>query len=97
MGPASKEVKIKTSIESTFFEFSFLNLKNSPSVKGKRRKTIMRSYLKANPNALNAKKNSEDGLIVLKYTFCIRPISSNSPNEKTNTITINDAAYDARV
>ncbi len=65
MGPASKEVKTKTSIESTFFEFSFLNLKNRPSVKGKRLKTITKSYLKAYPNALNAKKNSEDGLIVL--------------------------------
>ena len=98
MGPASKEVKIKTSIESTFFEFSFLNLKNSPSVKGKRLKTIMRSYLKANPNALNAKKNSEDGLIVLEYTTRSPTYrSSNSPNEKTNNITISDAAYDARV
>ena len=43
---------------STFFVFSFLNLKNNPSVKGKRLKTITRSYLKASPIALNAKKNS---------------------------------------
>ena len=77
-------------MESAFLEFSFLNLKNNPSVKGKRLKTIMRSYLKVYPNALNAKKNSEDEILIMsKYML--------SPNEKTNNITISDAAYDARV
>ena len=77
-------------MESAFLEFSFLNLKNNPSVKGKRLKTIMRSYLKVYPNALNAKKNSEDEILIMsKYML--------SPNEKTNNITISDVAYDARV
>ena len=44
----------------------------------------MRSYLRANPNALNAKKNSEgEKLIMSKYML--------SPNERTNNITISDA------
>ena len=90
IGPASKAVKIKTRIESAFFAFSFLNLKNSPSVTGKRLRTITRSYLKMYPNALNAKKNSEyEILIMLKYML--------SPNEKTNNIMISTAAYDASV
>ena len=77
-------------MESAFLEFSFLNLKNNPSVKGKRLKTIMRSYLKVYPNALNAKKNSEGEILIMsKYML--------SPNEKTNNITTSDAAYDARV
>ena len=75
---------------SIFFEFSFLNLKNNPSVKGKRLKTMMRSYLNAYPSALNANKNSEDEMLITsKYML--------SPNEKTNNIIINDAAYDTRV
>ena len=70
--------------------FSFLNLKNNPNVKGKRLKTITRSYLKVYPNAFSAKKNSEDEkLIMLKYML--------SPNEKTTNITINEAAYDTMV
>ena len=77
-------------MESILFEFSFLNLKNNPSVKGKRLKTMMRSYLKAYPSALNANKNSEDEMLITsKYML--------SPNEKTNNIIINDAAYDTRV
>ena len=77
-------------MESAFLEFSFLNLKNNPSVKGKRLKIIMRSYRKVFPNALNAKKNSEGEILIMsKYML--------SPNEKTNNITISDAAYDARV
>ena len=50
----------------------------------------MRSYRKVFPNALNAKKNSEDEILIMsKYML--------SPNEKTNNITISDVAYDARV
>ena len=89
MGPASKAVKIKTNIESAFFAFSFLNLKNNPSVKGKRLKTITRSYLKASPNALNAKKNSEDEISIMSY--------EPSLNEKTTKIITSDTIYDARV
>ena len=89
MGPASKAVKIKTNIESAFFVLSFLNLKNNPSVKGKRLKTIMRSYLKASPNALNAKKNSEGEISVMSYVPSL--------SEKTTKIIISDAIYDARV
>ena len=77
-------------MESAFLEFSFLNLKNNPSVKGKRLKTIMRSYLKVYPNALNAKKNSEDEILIMSKNML-------SPNEKTDNITISNAAYDARV
>ena len=77
-------------MESIFFEFSFLNLKNNPSVKGKRLKTIMRSYLKVYPNALNAKKNSEDEILIMSKNML-------SLNEKTDNITISNAAYDARV
>jgi|TARA_B100000929_G_scaffold112120_1_gene88707 hypothetical protein len=77
-------------MESAFLEFSFLNLKNNPSVKGKRLKTIMRSYLKVYPNALNAKKNSEDEILIMSKNML-------SLNEKTDNITISNAAYDARV
>ena len=77
-------------MESAFLEFSFLNLKNNPSVKGKRLKTIMRSYLKVYPNALNAKKNSEDEILIISKNML-------SLNEKTDNITISNAAYDARV
>ena len=77
-------------MESAFLEFSFLNLKNNPSVKGKRLKTIMRSYLKVYPNALNAKKNSEDEILIMSKNMLY-------PNEKTDNITISNAAYDARV
>ena len=77
-------------MESAFLEFSFLNLKNNPSVKGKRLKTIMRSYLKVYPNALNAKKNSEDEILIMSKNML-------SLNEKTDNITMTNAAYDARV
>ena len=77
-------------MESAFLEFSFLNLKNNPSVKGKRLKTIMRSYLKVYPNALNAKKNSEDEILIMSKNML-------SLNEKTDNITMTNAVYDARV
>ena len=50
----------------------------------------MRSYLKVYPNALNAKKNSEDEILIMSKNML-------SLNEKTDNITISNAAYDARV
>ena len=87
-------------MESIFFEFSFLNLKNNPSVKGKRLKTMMRSYLKAYPSALNANKNSEDEMLIMLERLLSPPLEKLgnceikcmlSPNEKTNNIIISDA------
>ena len=68
-GPDNKPVRIKTSIESAL-ELSFLNLKNNPSVKGKRLEIIIRSYLKAVPNEVNARKNSVDEIFVISYIPC---------------------------
>ncbi len=93
-------------MESIFFEFSFLNLKNNPSVKGKRLKTMMRSYLKAYPSALNANKNSEGEMLIMLERLLSPPLEKLgnceikcmlSPNEKINNIIISDAAYDTRV
>ena len=71
------------------FESSFLNLKNNPSVKGKRLRIITRSYLRAYPNALNANIKSGNEILVIEN---VSPL-----NEKTIKITITDPPYDARV
>ena len=68
-GPDNKPVRIKTSIESALV-LLFLNLKNNPSVKGKRLEIIIRSYLKAVPNEVNARKNSVDEIFVISYIPC---------------------------
>ena len=68
-GPDNKPVRIKTSIESALV-LLFLNLKNNPSVKGKRLETMTRSYLKAVPNEVNARKNSVDEISIIWYIPC---------------------------